>query len=73
MAEGTDKYLYADGTDGQRIIALLTKAEMLLRDELREHCNNGRSLDLQFLLEAQLNVSRALDALYDRASDNCTF
>ena len=73
MVEETGKHFYADGTDGHRIITLLTKAEMLLRDELREQCNSGRSLDLQFLLEAQLNVSRALDALYDRASDDCAF
>jgi hypothetical protein len=73
MIEETGRNLNIDDSDGHRIIALLTKAEMLLRDELREQCNNGRSLDLQFLLEAQLNVSRALDALYDRASDNCTF
>lgn len=73
MAEETGKNLNVNQSDGQRIIELLTQAEILLKDELRGHCNNGRSLDLQFLLEAQLNVSRALEALYDRASDNCTF
>ncbi len=73
MIGETGKNLNIDESDGHRIIALLTKAEILLRDELRDYCSNGRSLDLQFLLEAQLNVSRALEALYDRTSDNCTF
>jgi hypothetical protein len=73
MAEETGENLDVNQRDGQRIIELLTEAEILIRDELRGHCNKGRSLDLQFLLEAQLNVSRALEALYDRASDNCTF
>jgi hypothetical protein len=73
MTEETGRNLNVNDNDGHRIIELLTQAEVLLRDELREHCNNGRSLDLQFLLEAQLNVSRALEALYDKASDNCTF
>jgi hypothetical protein len=73
MAEETGNNLNVDQRDGQRIIELLTQAEILLRDELRGHCNDGRSLDLQFLLEAQLNVSRALEALYDRATDDYTF
>ena len=73
MIEETGKNLDLNKKDGHQIIELLTQAESLLRDELREHCNNSRSLDLQFLLEAQLNVSRALEALYDRASDNYTF
>jgi ribosome-binding factor A len=73
MTEETGKTLGLNQKDGHRIIELLTQAEGLLRAELREHCNNGRSLDLQFLLEAQLNVSRALEAMYDRASDNYTF
>jgi hypothetical protein len=73
MAEETGKTLNLNQKDGQHIIELLTQAESLLRAELKQHCNDGRSLDLQYLLEAQLNVSRALEALYDRASDNCTF
>lgn len=73
MTEETGKNLDLSQKDGHQIIELLTQAECLLRDELRQHCNNGHSLDLQFLLEAQLNVSRALEALYDRASDNYTF
>jgi hypothetical protein len=73
MTGDTGKDLYPHHGDGHRIIELLTEAEILLRQELQEHCNNNRSLDLQFLLEAQLNVSRALEALYDRASDDCTF
>jgi ribosome-binding factor A len=73
MAEETGKILELNEKDGQQIIELLTRAEGLLRAELKQHCNTGRNLDLQFLLEAQLNVSRALEALYDRASDNYTF
>jgi ribosome-binding factor A len=73
MTEETGKELDLTHQDGHQIIELLTKAECLLRDELRQHCNNGRSVDLQFLLEAQLNVSRALEAMYDRATDNYTF
>jgi ribosome-binding factor A len=73
MIEETGKTLNLNQKDGQQIIELLTQAEGLLRDELRQHCNNSRSLDLQFLLEAQLNVSRALEALYDRASNDYTF
>jgi hypothetical protein len=73
MTEETGRTLDLDQKDGQHIIELLTQAESLLRAELKQHCNNGRNLDLQFLLEAQLNVSRALEALYDRASDNYTF
>jgi hypothetical protein len=73
MAEETGKTLDLNQKDGQHIIELLTQAESLLRAELKHQCKDGRSLDLQFLLEAQLNVSRALEALYDRASDNYTF
>jgi hypothetical protein len=73
MAEEIDENLDVNQGDGQRIIELLTQAEILIREELRGQCNIGHRLDLQFLLEAQLNVSRALEALYDRASDNCTF
>jgi hypothetical protein len=73
MTKETGKNLNLNQNDGHRIIELLTRAEVLLRDELREQCNNSRSLDLQFLLEAQLNVSRALEALYDRVSNHCTF
>jgi hypothetical protein len=73
MMEETGKHLDLDQQDGHQIIELLTRAECLLREELRQHCNDGRSLDLQFLLEAQLNVSRALEAMYDRASDIYTF
>ncbi len=73
MMEETGKDLDLNGRDGHQIIELLTRAECLLRDELRQHCNDGRSLDLQFLLEAQLNVSRALEAMFDRASGSYTF
>jgi hypothetical protein len=73
MAEETGKTLNLNQKDGQYIIELLTQAESLLRTELKQHRNESRSLDLQYLLEAQMNVSRALEALYDRASDNCTF
>jgi hypothetical protein len=73
MAEETGKNLNLNRNDGHRIIELLIRAETLLREELREQCNRSRSLDLQFLLEAQLNVSRALEALYDRASNHYTF
>jgi len=73
MAEETGRTLDLNQKDGQQIIELLTQAERLLRAELKQHCNNGRNLDLQFLQEAQLNVSRALEAMYDRASENFTF
>ena len=73
MTEETGKTLDLNQKDGQQIIELLTRAEGLLRAELKQHCNSGHSLDLQFLHEAQLNVSRALEAMYDRASENYTF
>jgi hypothetical protein len=73
MVEETGKTLNLNPKDGHQIIELLTQADGLLREEMKQHCYNGRSLDLQFLLEAQLNISRALEALYDRASDNYTF
>ena len=73
MAEETGSSLELNKKDGQQIIELLTQAESLLRAELRQHCQEGRALDLQFLQEAQLNVSRALEAMYDRASEFYTF
>jgi hypothetical protein len=73
MDEETGKNLDGNQNDGCRIIELLTQAEILIRDEIRGQCKNDRRLDLQFLLEAQLNVSRALEALYERATDDCTF
>jgi hypothetical protein len=55
--------------DGRHIIELLCQADHLLRNELREIFSNGHQFDFQFLLEAQLNISKAIEALYDRASD----
>jgi ribosome-binding factor A len=73
MAEETGKTLQVNEKDGQQIIELLMQAESLLRAELKHNCKTNRNLDLQFLLEAQLNVTRALEALYDRVSYNYTF
>ena len=55
--------------DGHLIIELLCRADGLLRDELREIFTNGHRREFQFLLEAQLNISRAIEAMYDRAAD----
>ena len=54
--------------DGCSIIELLCQADSLLRDELRIQLYNDNNLEIGFLLEAQLNISRAIEALYDRAS-----
>jgi hypothetical protein len=73
MTENIGKDLNLNHKDGQQIIELLTQAECLIREELKQYCSNGQHLHLQFLLEAQLNVSRALEAMYDRASDTVAF
>ena len=56
--------------DGRSVIELLCQADNLIRKELREIFSNGHQFDFQFLLEAQLNISKAIEALYDRASDS---
>lgn len=50
------------------VIEMLYKAEGLIRDELKKQLENSTSLEVRILLEAQLNIYRAIDALYDRES-----
>ena len=54
--------------NGFNIIEMLYKAEGLIRDELKKQLENSTSLEVRILLEAQLNIYRAIDALYDRES-----
>ena len=56
--------------DGAHIIELLCEADGLLRDELKTQCCDNNDLGVRFLLEAQINTSRAIEALYDRALHN---
>ena len=54
--------------NGFNIIEMLYRAEGLIRDELKKQLENSTSLEVRILLEAQLNIYRAIDALYDRES-----
>jgi hypothetical protein len=55
-------------SNGFNIIEILYRAEGLIRDELKKQLENSTSLEVRVLLEAQLNIYRAIDALYDRES-----
>ena len=55
-------------SEGHQIIELLCQADSMLRAKLRMQCDNDSSLDIRFLLEAQVNTSRAIEALYDWVS-----
>ena len=59
--------------NGHNIIELLSQADGLLREELRTKCDDKADLETRLLLEAQLNVSRAIEALHDRALSDYTF
>jgi hypothetical protein len=61
------------GNDGHIIIELLCQADSLLREELRTLGDGKTSLEIRPLFEAQLNISRAIEALYDRVSYRYTF
>ena len=54
--------------DGPNIIELLCEADNLLRHKLRTQCYADNGLGFRFLLEAQINTSRAIAALRDWAS-----
>ena len=54
--------------NGFNIIEMLYRVEGLIRDELKKQLENSTSLEVRILLEAQLNIYRAIDALYDRES-----
>ena len=64
MEEASNQHRQGRG-DGQLIVELLCQADTLLRDELRTYLDNGSSPEIIFLLDAQLNISRAIEALYD--------
>ncbi len=67
MEEARDHVKQSRG-NGYHIVELLCQADSLLRDEMKMQCYGDNSLEIRFLLEAQLNISRAIEALYDRAS-----
>lgn len=60
------------GNDGSHIIELLYRVDTLLRDELRNACDQNRPHQIQYLLEARVNINQAIEAIYDKTSrDYC--
>jgi hypothetical protein len=58
--------------NGYSMIELLYKVDTMLRDELKSACEQNRSLEMRYLLEARVNVNQAIEAIYDKKShDYC--
>jgi len=57
-------------TDGNHIVELLCEVDSLVRDELEMACKNKYTLEMQYLLEARLNINKAIEAIYDKISHN---
>lgn len=68
MEDNNNNVNQESNSNGFNIIEILYRAEGLIRDELRKQLENSTSLEVRILLEAQLNIYRAIDALYDRES-----
>ena len=52
--------------DNGNVFELLDKAQVMLRHELLRQCDNGNDRNkITCLLEAQVNIDRAIEALYD--------
>ena len=52
--------------EASRLIELLEKAQGIIRDELQQQFNDGNNrYKVNCLLDARLNVLRAIEALYD--------
>ena len=63
--DGSEGIARSNG-DEYPVIEVLRQADNLLKDKLRiEFCREYGS-EIKYLIEAQLNVSRAIEALYDR-------
>jgi hypothetical protein len=58
------------GNDGHHIIELLCEVDSLIRDELKNACEQNCTPEIQYLLVARLNVNQAIEAIYDKASHN---
>ena len=56
--------------DGNYIVELLYEVDSLLRDELEMVYKNNHTLEMQYLLEARLNINKAIEAIYDKMSHN---
>lgn len=56
--------------DGNYIVELLCEVDSLLRDELEMVFKNNHTLEIQYLLEARLNINKAIEAIYDKISHN---
>jgi hypothetical protein len=59
-------------TDGNHIVELLCEVDSLVRDELEMAYKNKYTLEMQYLLEARLNINKAIEAIYDKISHNYT-
>jgi hypothetical protein len=57
-------------TDGNHIVELLCEVDSLVRDELEMAYKNKYTLEMQYLLEARLNINKAIEAIYDKISHN---
>lgn len=52
--------------DGRNVFELLDKAQEMLRHELLRQCDNGNNrYKITCVLEAQVNIDRAIEALFD--------
>ena len=56
--------------DGNYIVELLYEVDSLLRDELEMVYKNNHTLEMQYFLEARLNINKAIEAIYDKMSHN---
>jgi hypothetical protein len=65
MEEGSEGIARSNG-DEYPIIEVLCQADSLLTDKLRIESCKEYGPEVKYLLEAQLNISRAIEALYDR-------
>lgn len=63
----TPRRTYLNG-DGNHIVALLCEVDSLVRDELEMAYKNKYIPDMQYLLEARLNINKAIEAIYDKIS-----
>jgi ribosome-binding factor A len=57
-------------SDGNHIVELLCEVDSLVRDELEKAFKNKYTPEMQYLLEARLNINKAIEAIYDKISHN---
>ena len=65
MEEGIEG-IARSNDDEYPVIEVLRQADNLLKDKLRIEFCEEYGPEIKYLIEAQLNVSRAIEALYDR-------